>query len=204
MIVVKLNPSKEQATVDKCTDETPCYTNEIFAEKRLKTRTIPYKYTNENTNKDQESFDEQLDAIDVSQIQCLTDETLEAWKENGTSPCGPYQECLFSQRGDIGKGKWGCYDSKCKNWVLRSGLRKPFKTGCFNYYLSAECGFDIPFRFGQIYDLEDTNGTIKTRDDDGFSVPGASEECCYTREFWNGEEWTCRQGSISHYFTSSS
>ena len=82
--------------------------NKEYVEKRLKTRTMPYHYKNDQTKKKQQSFKQQLDAIDISQRQCITDET----ENPEVEICGPYQECLFSQRGDIIKGKWGCYDSK--------------------------------------------------------------------------------------------
>ena len=66
--------------------------------------------------------------------------------------------------------------------------------------LSGECPFGVPFRFGQIYHLENGNNTepeMINRDDDGtdgFFIDGATENCCFTREFWNGKNWICRKG----------
>ena len=99
-----------------CEDkDNGCYSNEEYMEKRLTTRTVPYELSG--------SFKLKLDAIDLSQRQCMADVdalnmteleiSLKCGDDGAPScPCGKHQECLFSQRGNINDGKWGCYDGE--------------------------------------------------------------------------------------------
>ena len=104
-------------SVDCTNTEFGCYSNEKFMEKRLTTRTVPYELDG--------NFKLKLDTIDVTQRQCMTNMTeladltvnVNAPLKCGVDgaplcPCDQHQECLFSQRGNVADGKWGCYDGE--------------------------------------------------------------------------------------------